>query len=149
MKRFLKCMMAVLLMFGLTACTAKDETASGNGDGQNPIMNYVGVYGHDRASILVEAMDQDQAKFTVTWASSAAENSEWIMSGTYDEETRSVSYTDGTRTNYVYKSDGSVESEEQVYFNGKGTIFFHDDNTLTWEDQSEHIADDTVFVYAS
>ena len=53
-------------------------------DGQNPVMNFVGNYTCDRAAMLVEADGTENAKFTVTWGSSAWEHSEWTMSGKLD-----------------------------------------------------------------
>ena len=155
MKRML-CLMAVLVMiFMLCACGAKNPEPAGSealpDDGQNPVMNFIGVYGHDRASVMVEPDGMDGAKITVTWASSAAENAEWVMSGKFDDETRSVHYTDGVKTVYIWNEQGDIESETVEYENGEGTITFSDGDalTLTWDDAQEHIADGTVFEYAS
>ena len=68
----LVCLIAVLvLVFSLCACGAKDAAPAGSEaaaeDGQNPVMNFIGVYGHDRASIMVEADGMENAKITVTW----------------------------------------------------------------------------------
>ena len=150
------CLIAVLVMlFSLAACGAKDAAPAGSeavvDDGQNPVMNFIGVYGHDRASVMVEADGSDGAKITVTWGSSAAENSEWVMSGKFDPETLTVAYTDCVRTDYVWNEQGEIDSETVAYENGEGTITFSDDGalTLTWDDAQEHIADGTVFEYAS
>lgn len=150
------CLIAVLVMvFSLCACGAKDAAPAGSEaaaeDGQNPVMNFIGVYGHDRASIMVEADGMENAKITVTWGSSAAENAEWVMSGKFDPETLTVQYTDCVKTVYVWNEQGEVESETVEYENGEGTITFTDGEalSLTWDDAQEHIADGTVFEYAS
>ena len=79
----------------LSACGNKTEEPD---EGQNPIMNFVGTYGHDRATIVIGATDeQNGANATVTWASSAAENSEWVMSGTFDAERSSLNTTTASR----------------------------------------------------
>ena len=119
-------------------------------DGQNPVMNFIGIYALDRASIEVAADDTDNALFTVHWASSAAEFTEWTMSGKLDTETLTVAYDNCVKKNYVFGEDGEVKSEETAYENGTGTITFVDDGEslgLTWNDDQEHVADDTVFGY--
>ena len=115
MKKWI-CLIAVLVMvFSLCACGAKDAAPAGSEagaeDGQNPVMNFIGVYGHDRASIMVEADGMENAKITVTWGSSAAENAEWVMSGKFDPETLTVAYTDCVKTVCVWNEQGEVESE--------------------------------------
>lgn len=170
MKKWISMFVVLVMIFSLAACAAQkpaeaspapaEDTAAeadkaeetGEEDGQNPIMNFVGIYGHDRASILVEAADgTDGAKITVTWASSAAENSEWVMTGKFDADKLTVKYDDCVKTDFVYKEDGTVESETVAYENGEGTFTFSDGEqiTLTWDDAEEHIADGTVFEYAS
>ena len=150
------CLIAVLVMvFSLCACGAKDAAPAGSEaaaeDGQNPVMNFIGVYGHDRASIMVEADGMENAKITVTWGGSAAENAEWVMSGKFDPETLTVQYTDCVKTVYVWNEQGEIDSETVEYENGEGTITFTDGEalSLTWDDAQEHIADGTVFEYAS
>ena len=119
-------------------------------DGQNPIMNFVGSYAKDRALIEVSAADdKDGAKFHITWGSSAAEHSEWDMTGTFDPETLTVNYEKAVKKDVVFKEDGSVESENIVYEDGTGSFTFSaEENSLTWKDEKEHIADDTVFGWA-
>ena len=108
------------------------EEAAAPDDGQNPVMNLVGRYVCDRASMLIEAAGTNDAKITVTWSSSAAEHSEWVLVGTFDESTMTVEYTGGTRTDIVFNEKGDVESETVVYEDGTGRIVFQDLNSLTW-----------------
>lgn len=152
MKKFTKIfalMMALVLALAFTACK-KEEPAPEPDDGQNPIMNFVGPYACDRASILIEANGADGAKGTVTWGSSAAEHSEWTMSGTYDADSHVFTYSDGVKKNVVYKEDGSVESEEEVYKDGTGTMTFSEGTEgpyLEWKDDKENIADGMTFKF--
>ena len=150
------CLAAVLVMvFSLCACGAGDAAPAGSEipaeDGQNPVMNFIGVYGHDRASVMVEADGMDGAKITVTWPVSAAENAEWVMSGKFDAESLTVEYSDCVKTVYIWNEQGEVDSETVEYENGEGTITFTDGEalTLTWDDAQEKIAEGTVFEYAS
>jgi predicted small lipoprotein YifL len=169
MKKWISMIVVLVMVFSLAACAsqkAPEESAApaektdaaepaapegGEEDGQNPIMNFVGVYACDRASMTVEAADaKDGAKVTVTWSSSAAEHSEWAMTGTFDADKLTITYDDCVRTDVVFNEDGSVKSENVVYENGKGTITFSDGEklSLTWDDAEENMADGMVFEYA-
>ena len=152
MKKFSKStiLMLVLMMAlapVLSACGSKAEPD----DGQNPVMNFVGTYICGRAAIVIGATDEENgANATVTWSSSAAENSEWTMSGTFDPEKLQFEYHDCVRTDYVYGEDGEVSSQEEVYTGGHGFMFFTDDPlSLTWQDDAEDAGKDMVFEYAS
>ena len=141
-------MMVVTL--GLSACGSKTEEPVED-EGQNPIMNFIGTYASGRASIFIGATDESNgANATVTWGSSAAENSTWVMSGTFDPETLQFEYHDCVRTDYVYGEDGEVASQEEVFTGGHGFMFFKEGDplTLTWQEDQEHVADDMVFEYA-
>ncbi len=154
MKKMLSLLLALTMVFALAACASKTapsgseaEPAEAAEDGQNPIMNFVGNYACGRASILVEADGADGAKLTVNWGSSAAEHSEWTMSGKFDPDTLTIEYVDGVRRDVVFAADGSVASETVVYENGFGTVHF-DNGDLYWKDDEEHVADDMVFANA-
>ena len=149
--RLFALMMVLLMMMslGLTSCGSKtEETAD---EGQNPIMNYVGNYVCGRACILIGASDdKNGVNAIVTWSSSAAENSTWVMSGTFDPETLQFEYHDCVKTDYVYSEDGEVASQEEVFTGGHGFMTFAEGDplTLTWQEDQEHAADDMVFEYA-
>lgn len=166
MKKLLSILLALAMIFSMAACSSKEEAPAEettpaeetseetaeetaeetSEEGQNPVMNFVGDYASDRCTITVEAGEGNVANITVEWASSAAERSEWTMSGEFDEETTSVYYQDCTKKNLVFAEDGSVSSEETVYEGGHGTFTFNaDEQTLTWTDDIENIADGAVF----
>lgn len=155
MKKILSLLLVLTMLFALAACAAKSEPAgsepagsepaAAENEGQNPVMNFVGNYACDRASILVEADGADGAKISVHWGSSAWEHSEWTMSGKFDPDTLTIEYSDCVRKDVAFAEDGSVDSETVVYENGFGTIHFENDN-LFWKDDEEHMADDMVFV---
>lgn len=127
--------------------TPAEEAASE--DGQNPVMNFVGVYSASRANMLVEAEGAENAKITVTWAGSAWEQAKWVMSGSFDADTLTVAYSNGTLTELTYKSNGEVDTETVTYEDGTGRIIFHpEDNTITWEDDKAHVADGLVFEFS-
>lgn len=159
MKKVFSILLALAMIFSMAACSSKEEAPAEETtpaeenteetteeEGQNPVMNFVGDYASDRCTITVEAGEGKVANITVDWASSAAERSEWTMSGEFDEETTSVYYQDCTKKNLVFAEDGSVSSEETVYEGGHGTFTFNaDEQTLTWTDDIENIADGAVF----
>ena len=170
MKKWI-CLLAVLAMiFSFAACSAKtddagsdapEESAAVDGkgadaavtdeDGQNPVMNFIGNYAMDRATILVESEGMEDAKITVRWSGSAWEHAEWVMTGKFDADKLTVDYQNAVKTEYKYSETGELESEEVIYDDGTGTFTFaaEDDGstTLTWDDATEHIADDMVFEY--
>lgn len=161
MKQLKQILAATMLAGALAACGSKPaetpaetpaeapaETAATAEEGQNPVMNVVGDYQADRCSVHVEAQDKDGALITVHWGSSATESSEWTMSGTFDAEKHTVYYQDGVKKNVVYDADGKVTSEEEVYVGGHGTFAFNaENNTMTWEEDQEKIADGMVFEF--
>lgn len=144
-------LLAVLLLLVSLAACASGQPASETEDGQNPVMNFVGVYVCGRGSMLVEPDGMDGAKITVTWGSSASENSVWVMTGKLDAETNTVTYSDCVRTDYVFSETGDIDSETVAYENGTGSVTFLADGdlTLTWTDDQDQIADGSVFEYAS
>jgi hypothetical protein len=120
-------------------------------DGQNPVMNFIGVYQNDRCTITVGAKGNEDAEFVIEWGSSATETTKWTMSGYFDADTLRVNYSDAVKTNLVYDENGEVTSEEVEYEDGAGRIQFHDDGTLSWEDhnEEEQLVGNNLFEYVT
>ena len=116
-------------------------------DRQNPVMNFIGVYhADDSIEALVEADGMENAKITVTWAGSPWFHNQTVMSGPFDPETLTMTFTDSTLTEYTYASDGSVAEEKTSYTDGKGNAVFNPaDNTLTITEEFESGNIDTVY----
>ncbi len=132
-----------------TAKTEESDTGSSE-DGQNPVMNYIGTYGNGRCTIDIQPLGSDQAKVSVQWATSAAEYSMWDLTGTFDYDTKTITYENGVKTNVEILPESQTEKETTQYSDGTGTIVFSDEPlSLTWNDETEQIADGTVFEYAS
>ena len=149
-KKLLSLLLVLLLAMSFTACgggSTEDQTD----EGQNPAMNFVGDYVNNRASIFIGAEGKDGINATVTWATSASENTTWEMSGTFDSENLQFEYSDCVKTDYVYGTDGEIDDMNEVYTGGHGIIKFTEGEelSLTWQDDEEHIADGTVFTYNS
>ena len=73
------------------------EAAAAEEDGQNPVMNVVGVYSNDYSvEALVEAEGMENAKITVTYAGSPWFQNRTVMSGPFDPETLTVTFNNAT-----------------------------------------------------
>ena len=114
-------------------------------DWQNPVMNFVGDYQSGRAHAKVECMGYDEAWITIEWGSSASELTRWLLSGKLDTETLTIRYEGANKANLVYDENGEVQSEENVYEDGTGTIAFHEDGGFTWHEDQAEGRDDMVF----
>lgn len=82
-------------------------------------------------------------KVLVNWGSSAFETSAWTM--TAYGTGAILRYEDGERINITFASDDS-STETVAYKNGKGSFTLLSTYELVWDDETEHVADDTVFV---
>ena len=98
----------------------------------------------------VEPSGANEASITITWASSAAEASEWTINGTFDPDTLTVNYSNAVKTNLVYREDGSVKTEDVEYSDGSGRIVFRDDTlSCTWENDNEPDNGAMVFTWSA
>lgn len=120
-------------------------------DGQNPIMNFVGVYSTEyNTEALVEAEGADGAKITVTWAGSPWFHTQTVMSGPFDPETLTMTFADAVLTEYTYASDGSVAEEKASDTKGKGhAVFDPENNSLTITEEFESGNIETVYAWGS
>ena len=154
MKKHFRLMITLSLVFAMTlmlaSCQKKAEPEAEPDDGQNPVMNFVGNYVCDRASILVEADGDTGAKATVTWGNSADSNVVWTMSGEYAADSHEFTYKDCVKTEYRYNEDGSVAEEKEQYNDGTGTMIFSEGNAgpyLEWKDDKENAAEGMTFTF--
>lgn len=146
----------VCMMLFLSACGGaaqaqendKDE-ASGSQDGQNPVMNFVGIYSTEYSTeALVEADGMENARITVTYAGTPWFHNRTVMSGPFDPETLTMTFTNATLTEYTYASDATVTEEKTSYTDGKGHAVFNPaDNTLTITEEFESGNMDTVYTW--
>ena len=118
-------------------------------DGQNPVMNLVGVYSTgDSREALVEAEGQENARITVTYAPSPWFHDETVMSGRYDPVTQMMVFTNAAMTEYTYNSDGSVNEERQMFADVSGrAAFYPEDNTLHLTMELPSGKEDAVFYW--
>ena len=145
------CMMLLLSACGgaVQAQEENNDEAAGPQDGQNPVMNFVGIYSTEYSTeALVEADGAEGAKITVTWAGSPWFHNQTVMSGPFDPETLTMTFTNATLTEYTYASDATVTEEKTSYTDGKGHAVFNPaDNTLTITEEFESGNMDTVYTW--
>ena len=159
---FFSCVMLLLAACGAPAQTPVDQPgdvpqqpaeASSEAvvaeDGQNPVMNFVGIYSTEYSTeALVEADGAEGAKITVTWAGSPWFHNQTVMSGPFDPETLTMTFTNATLTEYTYASDATITEEKTSYTDGKGHAVFNPaDNTLTITEEFESGNMDTVYTW--
>lgn len=128
---------------------AADTQLPAADDGQNPVMNFIGVYSTEYSGeALVEADGMENARITVTYAGSPWFHTQTVMSGRFDPETLTMEFSNATLTEFTYNSDGSVDEEKVSYSDGKGrAVFSYDDNTLTITEEFPSGDYETVYVW--
>lgn len=126
-----------------------EAQAAAEDDGQNPVMNFVGVYSNEYSTeALVEAQGKEDARITVTCAGSPWFHHKTVMSGRMDPDTFTVEFTDAAKTEYYYNSDGSVNEEKADYTDGTGkAVFSLADNTLTITENLPSGDSETVYTW--
>ena len=147
------------LVLSLAACgsapaagqSAESSAAPAEEDGQNPVMNFVGVYSAENSrEALVEADGQENAKITLTCADSPWFHTQTVMSGRFDPETLTMGFSSAQLTEFIYNSDGSVAQETVSETGGKGRAVFNPaDNTLTITEESDTGDIETVYAWGS
>lgn len=127
----------------------EDGQLSAKDEGQNPVMNFVGVYNTATfTEALVEAEGIENAKITVTYADNPWFHKQTVMSGCFDPETLTMEFNNATLTEYTYNSDGSVDEETVSYNDGKGrAVFDAVDNTLTITEETPYGDNETVYIW--
>ena len=118
-------------------------------DGQNPVMNFVGVYHMgESAEALVEADGATDVRITVRFANSPWFQNQKVMSGSFDANTLTASFNNVTLTGYTYNSDGSVAEESVGYDDGIARAAFKpEDSSLTITEVFDPDEFETVFTW--
>lgn len=70
-------------------------------------------------------------------------DSQWSIMAQYNDSTGELEYSNGTKFNHIYTSDGNVV-EDLFYEDGVGKFYFSD-GYLHWQDNIEHIGDSCLF----
>ncbi len=117
---------------------APDEEAAAD----NPVAAYAGQYYIGKGNLSISPEGADGALIQVWWGSSAAEHSEWVMHGTFDESTKTITYSDCEKHDITLNENSEVEKDETAYTNGTGSVKINDNGSVIWIDDQDHIADD-------
>ena len=141
MKKVFGLLLALLLILGLTAIAE---------DGQDPVMNLIGPYLDEtsqRAAMNIQCGEAySEAEVEVSWANSAFETVVWRFSGIYDEDSRTIPYSNCKKVILTTSEDGQTVSEETVYENGTGMLMVDPDTyELRWQDDMEDAGEGCVF----
>lgn len=163
MKKLFAWIVVLALAFSLAGCGSEpaetaapaaepqvtEEVLPAADDGQNPVMNFVGVYHlEDSVEALVEAEGKENAKITVTAAFSPWFQTQTVMSGRFDPDTLTMTFTNAVLTEYTYASDGSVTEEKPSYTDGAGkAVFDPKANALTITEEFPSGALENVYAW--
>jgi hypothetical protein len=133
-KKTIALLLACVLCLALFAACGKTETPD---DGQNPVMNIIGNYINDRVSATIEAVGEKDAKVTAYWGDTARDGFSWELTGTFDEATMRINYSNAVKKSVTYTDVDVTTVNEILFDNGKGYIQINDDGTLTWNDEQD------------
>ena len=157
MKKIISILTALAFVIVLAACSGNPgdteqvaEKASAD-DVQNPVMNYIGNYVCDRATITILAKGDSEASVVVDWGNSYDSTTQWTMSGPFDPDALTIEYHDCEKVVYQYAENGDELDREEVFTGGHGFVKFKegDSLSLTWQEDQEHAADDMIFTFVN
>ena len=125
-----------------TVENSAEEISEEESESQRQVQPFEGQYYAGRGNLSITGHDDGEYLIEVWWGSSASENSQWVMHGTYDESTETITYSDCVKEDFVIGDNGEPTSDEIAYEGGTGSIKIVDDSTIMWTDDQDHIADD-------
>ena len=157
MKKLLSILTALAFVIVMTACNGGSDDAAQaaeqavSDDGQNPVMNYIGNYVCDRATVTILAKGDSEASVVVDWGNSYDSTTQWTMSGPFNSDELTIEYHDCEKVVYQYAENGDELNREEVFTGGHGFIKFieGDPLSLTWQEDQEHAADDMTFTFVN
>ena len=126
-----------------TATEAAVETQNAQADDatKNQASDFAGQYYAGDGNLSITRQDDGSYLIEVWWGINAAQHGEWVMHGTFDG-VDTITYSDCVKHEITFNENGDVESDETIYSDGTGSIKIVNDNTIMWNDDAEHVADD-------
>ena len=103
-----------------------------------------GIYGAGRCTITVSQLGADSLAVEIMWGSSAFETSTWKMTCKYDPATGEAAYSDCVKTDVTFTSE-TEETRSVSYEDGTGKFIFKQ-GSLFWNDAQESVANGVEFV---
>ena len=104
--------------------------------------DFEGQYYAGKGNLSITYEGNDSFFIEVWWPNNAAEHSEWTMYAIYDPATKTLSYKDCVKHDFTLKDNGEVDTDVTAYIDGTGSIVIVDFNTVMWNDDVDHIADE-------
>ena len=106
---------------------------------------YSGTWVCGRATMEVD-LEDDGYKVFISWASSAAEVTEWEYSCVYDAVNNALEAMPfGLCTRVLYAENGEIASASVQYEDGEATFTLDEDGHLLWQDAKEDAGKDMHF----
>ena len=124
-----------------------EDTASGM-----TAMDWAGPYideNDENTTMVIEVPEESSTiKFTITKKGEGDRAQTWTMTGDYDPDEASVSYTDCEKMDARLDEFGGTVSGDTVYSAGSGSFKFDAAAmTITWKDDKEDAGKDVKFVF--
>ena len=134
MKKTLCMLLATALLILSAACLAETTGPA-----------YLGTWVCGRATIVVSD-EHPGYRIEISWASSAAEVTEWNYYCPYTPvDGKLVSEPTGVKTDLTYGEDGEAAQSVTAYEDGQAAFSIGEDDKLTWTDGKENAGADMAF----
>ncbi|MBO5518133.1 MAG: hypothetical protein J6A42_08675 [Firmicutes bacterium] len=153
-KTVLCLMMALLLVFGMSACTKNEEPAEEPVEEQTEAFSadeMVGTWADKtagRATIEISPAEDGRYAIHINWGNTAFETYVWDMTAVATEE-NVLYYEDCTHVIVTLpEAEGGEEKIEEVYTGGHGQFVLLSTNEIQWTDDIENAAEDLLFISA-
>ena len=98
----------------------------------------------ERATMKITSNDGVYFDVEINWADSAADSTQWRMTGTYDPNENAIEYNSGQKISITDPELSGDVKNELVYEDGSGLLKL-EDGKLLWQDDKEEAAERTAF----
>ena len=96
---------------------------------------------------ISKGTDEGKYDIKIHWSASAYQMAYWEMTAEATGNGAELRYENGRHSLLTWESEDKM-TEEEVYTNGSGTFDLLSTYELTWDDETGHAADDTIFINA-
>lgn len=113
---------------------------------QHIINQYVGRWGDFMSQRCMMTIEYYNNVFTfkLSWGSGASSTSKWLFTGTYDNVSDTIRYSNGR--SYTLETTESGEQHEITHYtNGSGYFYLADDGYIYWVDHTENQGANCIF----
>lgn len=97
-----------------------------------------------RATMKITSTDGVYFDVEINWADSAADSTQWRMTGTYNPDENAIEYASGQKISMTDPELTGETKNEVVYEDGAGMLKL-EDGKLLWRDDKEEAAKGTAF----